>query len=279
MVVLNTSLKASMNARIIGSSSGDTVILAHGFGADQSIWDKIIPSLAQSYRVLMFDWHFSAAAKDPNEFDPIKYSCLDAFAKDLIALLDEMNLTSSVFVGHSMSGMVGCLASIKRADLFKRLVLIGASPRYMNSEDYEGGFEKPLIDQIFASIESNFTEWATNFASLVVDANDPPSVQIFEKMLSKMKPEVALPMAKVVFCSDYRSSLEKVLVPCTIIQMTDDIVVPNSVVYYMQKKIKGKTTVEMIEGTGHFPQLTKNKLLVDVLDKVVSLDCEERKSI
>ncbi|PIA65205.1 hypothetical protein AQUCO_00100587v1 [Aquilegia coerulea] len=273
MVVLNTSLKVSMNARIIGTS-GDTIILAHGYGADQSIWDKIIPCLAQRYRVLVFDWHFSAAAKDPNEFDPIKYSSLDAFAKDLIALLDEMNLTSSVFIGHSMSGMVGCLASIKRGDLFKRLVVIGASPRYMNSEDYEGGFEKPQIDQIFTSIESNFPVWATNFASMVVDANDPSSVQKFEKILNKMRPEVALPMAKVVFCSDFRGSLDKVLVPCTIIQMTNDIVVPNSVVYYMQKKIKGKTTIEMIEGNGHFPQLTNNKLLVDVLDKVLSLDCE-----
>ncbi|KAF9617260.1 hypothetical protein IFM89_035204 [Coptis chinensis] len=269
MVVQDTSLKASMNARIIGSGD-DTVILAHGFGGDQSIWDKTVSCLAQQYSVMVFDWNFSGATNDPSMFDPVKYSSYDAFAKDLIALLDEMNLSSSVFIGHSMSGMIGCLASIKRPDLFKRLVLIGASPRYLNSEDYEGGFEKPQIEEIFLNIESNFQMWATNFASLVVDAKDPPSVEQFSKSLGRMRPEVALSLAKTVFCSDVLGSLDKVQVPCTIIQTSNDIVVPNSVAYYMQKKINGKSTVEIIEADGHFPQLTKTKQLLDVLYRVMS---------
>ncbi|XP_030954429.1 strigolactone esterase D14 [Quercus lobata] len=268
MVVLEQGLSTAMNAKIIGSGS-EAIVLAHGYGADQSVWDKILPHLAQHYRVLVFDWTFSGAVKDPNLFDPVKYTSYEAFANDLIALVDEINLQSVVFVGHSMSGMVGCIASIKRPELFKRLILVGASPRYINIDGYEGGFEKSDVEQIILNIESNYENWATAFASLVVDQKDPLSVDKFTKCLRRMRPEAALPVAKIIFYSDERDILDKVMTPCTIIQTTSDIVVPKSVAFYMQNKIKGKSTVEIIETDGHFPQLTAHLQFLQVLGNVL----------
>lgn len=124
-------LSAAMNAKIIGSGS-QAMVLAHGYGTDQSIWDKITPVLAQTYKVIVFDWPFSGAVlKDPKLYDTAKYSSYDGFADHLIAFLDKNDLKSTVFVGHSMSGMIGCIASVKRPELFKRLIPIGASPRYI----------------------------------------------------------------------------------------------------------------------------------------------------
>ncbi|CAN1331270.1 Strigolactone esterase D14 [Linum perenne] len=130
-MVMQSSLKEAMNARTFGSTSrwSETIVLAHGFGGDQSAWDDIIPVLTQHYQVVSFDWCFSGAIKDPNFYDHDKYSSYDSFADDLICLIEEMGLHSVVFLGHSMSGMIGCIASIKRPQLFKRLVLVGASPR------------------------------------------------------------------------------------------------------------------------------------------------------
>lgn len=139
-------------------------------------------------------------------------------------------------------------------------------------DGYEGGFGNSDIDQIIANVESNYQNWTSAFASLVVDAKDPLSVEKFAKCLKRMRPEVALPLAKIVFQSDEREVLEKVITPCTIIQTTNDYVVPNSVALYMQKKIKGKSTVEMIEGDGHFPQLTAHLQLLEVLGHVLGFD-------
>ncbi|KAI8023977.1 Strigolactone esterase D14 [Camellia lanceoleosa] len=275
MVVMHGKpLSITMNARTSGSGD-DTVVLAHGYGGDQSVWDKIVPHLAQRHRVVVFDWSFSGAVKDQNFFDPVKYSSFDAFADDLISLLEEMNLSSSssmVFVGHSMSGMIGCIASVKRPELFSRLILIGASPRYINSEDYEGGFENSDIDQLLASIESNFHNWASNFASLAVGPNDSISIEKFKKCLKTMKPEVALSIAELVFHSDQREMLGEVMTPCTIIQTTNDVVIPSSVADYMKNKIKGKSTVEIVDTDGHFPQLTAHLQLLEVLGGVLALD-------
>ncbi|WJZ98007.1 hypothetical protein VitviT2T_016565 [Vitis vinifera] len=260
-----------MNARIIGSGN-EAIVLAHGYGADQSFWDKITPSLARTYRVLVFDWNFSGSVKDPNLYDSAKYSSYDAFADDLIALLVEFNLRASVFMGHSMSGMIGCIASIKRPELFKRLILIGSSPRYFNDDNYEGGFESSVIEQMFSNMESNFDEWASYFASLVANAKNPLSVEKYEKSLRAMRPEVALSVAKTVFHCDERDILDKVMTPCTIIQTTNDAAVPNSVAEYMQKKIKGETTVEKIDMDGHFPHLNAHLQFLNVLGSVLGFN-------
>ncbi|KAL2549779.1 alpha/beta-hydrolase superfamily protein [Forsythia ovata] len=187
-------MSTAMNAKIIGSGE-ETLVLAHGFGTDQSIWDKVLPYLTDHCQVVVFDWCFSGSVKDPDLYDAAKYSTYDAFADDIICLLDEMKLKSSVFVGHSMSGMIGCIASIKRPDLFHKLILL-----------------QLLLDveQIFSSIESNYEQWTSSFSVLVVDSSDPESVEKLEKALKRMRPEVALTLAKTVFLIDYRDMLEKV---------------------------------------------------------------------
>lgn len=144
--------------------------------------------------------------------------------------------------------------------------------RYQNTDDYEGGFENSDIKQILSSIESNFHNWAAHFASLVVDSNDPLSVDKFTKCLQKMRPEFALALGKIVFYSDERETLDKVSTPCTIIHTSSDIVSPKSVAFYMQKKIKENPKVEIISTNGHFPQLTAHVELLDVLGLVLGVE-------
>lgn len=268
MVILH--LSRNMNARIVGSGK-ETIILAHGYGGDQSVWDKIWPKLSECYQIVLFDWSFSGAVKDhQSHFDAAKYSSYEAFADDLIALADELNLDSSIFVGHSMSGIIGCITSIKRPRLFNRLILVASSPRFINLEDYEGGFEIPEMEEMFQNIEENYEVWSSSFARIAVDPSDPPSVEKFDKCLIRMGVEVALPLAKNVFLSDYRGILDKVITPCTIIQTKVDFAVPNSVATFMHNTIQGESTVEVINTRGHFPQLTAPEEFLNVIHRVLT---------
>ncbi|XP_047163487.1 strigolactone esterase D14 [Vigna umbellata] len=262
-------LSTALNARSIGLGT-ETIVLAHGFGTDQSVWDKITPFLVEHYKVVLFDWPFSGTV-DPTLYDPLKYSSLEAFADVLVTLMDQMDLKAITFVGHSMSGMIGCIASIARPDLFKRLILLVASPRYLNTDDYEGGFTSSDVEQFLQNIESNYDNWVIAFSLLAVDPNDEPSVNKFREFLGRMRADVAVSLAKTVFYSDYRDILEKIETPCTIIQTTSDIIVPFNVALYMQRKIKGKVTLEVLEAKGHFPQMTACPQLVDVLKGVIGL--------
>ncbi|CAN1331269.1 Strigolactone esterase D14 [Linum perenne] len=206
-----------MNARTFGSTSrwSETIVLAHGFGGDQSAWDDIIPVLTQHYQVVSFDWCFSGAIKDPNFYDHDKY---------------------------------------------------------MNAEDYEGGFEGSHIEDLINNIQTNFSKWAPSFAAMVIGRggdNVPSAVEKFGNSLLNMEPKVALSVAKTVFYCDYRGVLGKVTTPTTIVQTTNDAAVPTSVAYYMHERIKGKSTVEIIDTDGHFPHLTASDDLLDLLGGVL----------
>ncbi|CAM8925503.1 unnamed protein product [Rhodiola kirilowii] len=271
--MLEKGLVEALNAQITGSGA-ELIILAHGLGADQSIWDKIVPSLTEKARVLLFDWAFSGTVKDEKLFDPIKHESFEGFADDLIELLEEMGLENEecVFVGHSMACMVGCIASVKRPDLFKKLVLVGGSPRYMNTDDYEGGLKPSEVESILTNIETNFDAWTSFFPTLVIDSTDPSSVAKFETCLKRMRPHIALQAAKTTFLCDERELLGKVTTPCTIVQTTNDMVVPMGVAEYMCERIEGKTMLEIIECDGHFPQLTAHARLFEVLEEAIGFD-------
>lgn len=116
----------ALNVRVVGSGE-KTVVLAHGFGTDQSAWQRILPYLPH-YRVVLYDL-VCAGSVNPEYFDFRRYTTLDSYVDDLLLILDTLGVDRCSYVGHSVSAMIGILAAIKRPELFTKLILIGASPR------------------------------------------------------------------------------------------------------------------------------------------------------
>nr|ACN40675.1 unknown [Picea sitchensis] len=260
----------ALNVTVNGSGER-ILVLSHGFGGDQSMWKHILPYLLPDFKVIVFDMVFSGSV-DPKHFDFDRYTdSLSAYADDLLAILDELKADKCVYVGHSVSAMVGCLASIKRPGLFERFILLCASPRYLNNESYEGGFERGDIDGIFSAIKSNYSAWVSGFVPLLIGVDEPSLVKEFSKKLMNMKPEIALVVAKAIFQSDVRNILCDVKTPCSIIQTRKDIAVPLSVPYYMQRNLGGeKNSVHILDTDGHIPQLTSPSMFAKLLTQILA---------
>ncbi|GLJ04918.1 hypothetical protein SUGI_0006450 [Cryptomeria japonica] len=257
----------ALNVKVIGC--GDrTLVLSHGFGGDQSVWNKILPSLSKKFKIIVFDMVFSGNV-DAKHFDFERYTSLSAYAADLLTILEELKVEKCLYVGHSVSGMVGCIAAIQRPKLFEKLVLLCASPRYLNDESYQGGFEQGDIDVILSRIKTDYVAWVSSFASQVVGVDDPYIVKEYITTIKNMKPEIALAVAKTIFESDLRSILCEVKSPCSIIQTRKDIAVPTAIPYYMQGSLGGDmNTVYVLDIDGHLPQLTSPEMLVQVFVQV-----------
>ncbi|PKU86591.1 probable strigolactone esterase DAD2 [Dendrobium catenatum] len=263
----NTLLKI-LNVRIVGS--GDkVVILSHGFGTDQSAWNRIIPFLDPDHRIILYDLA-CAGSVNPDHFDFRRYTTLDSYADDLLLILDSLRIDRCFFVGHSVSAMIGILASIRRPELFLKLILIGVSPRFLNDWDYHGGFERDEIERVFEAMESNYKAWVTGFAPLSVGADVPAAVREFSRTLFNMRPDISLFVSRTVFNSDLRGVLGLVSVPCCIVQTARDVSVPLSVVSYLKESLGGKTTIEILQTEGHLPHLSAPALLAPVLRRVLS---------
>lgn len=259
------------NVKVLGTGV-QNLVLAHGFGTDQSVWKHLIPHVVDNYRVVLYD-NMGAGTTNPDYFDFERYSTLEGHAYDLLAILEELQIESCIFVGHSVSAMIGAIASISRPDLFSKLVMVSASPRYLNDVDYYGGFEQEDLDQLFEAMRSNYKAWCSGFAPLAVGGDmDSVAVQEFSRTLFNMRPDIALSVGQTIFQCDMRQVLGMVTVPCHIIQSMKDLAVPVVVSEYLHQNLGGESIVEVMSSDGHLPQLSSPDAVIPVLLRHIRFD-------
>jgi sigma-B regulation protein RsbQ len=239
------------------------LILAHGFGMDQTVWAQLRPWFDSRYRVYLYDLA-GAGPEGERNYDPHRYGSLFGYADDLLEIVLELGLTRCLYVGHSVSGMIGAAAAVARPDLFDRLVMIGASPRYLNDGTYHGGFEQRDLDGLYDAMATNFQAWAAGFLPLVVGVPDNRAVDEFSRMLFQMRPDIALTTARTIWQSDMRDIARRLERPTHLVQTRNDLAVPHGVAEWLNANID-RSTLDVIEAEGHVPHLTAPDEIVRVL--------------
>jgi sigma-B regulation protein RsbQ len=232
------------------------MVFAHGFGCDQNMWRFVAPAFEEDYRVVLFDY-VGSGKSDLSAYDPQRYSALDGYARDVLDVCVALRLRDVVFVGHSVSGVVGLLASIREPRLFSRAVLVGPSPCYINDPpDYRGGFERADIEGLLALMERNYIGWA-NFLAPVVAKNPerPELARELEESFCSTDPRVARRFAEATFLSDNRGDLRRVTVPSLIMQCSEDAIAPAEVGEYLARHLP-HSTLRVLEATGHCPHMS-----------------------
>ena len=111
------------NVVVHGPPDARPMVFAHGFGCDQNMWRFVWPEFADDHRIVLFD-HVGAGGSDASAFDRDRYSSLQGYADDVVEICRELDLTDVVFVGHSVSSMIGVLAAAAEPERFGRLVLV-----------------------------------------------------------------------------------------------------------------------------------------------------------
>lgn len=251
------SLKKNNVTVINGDKKDKTIVFAHGFGTDQTAWSQVIPSFARDYRIVLYD-NVGAGAADPDAFSPNKYDTLQSYADDLIDICHTLEIENATIVAHSVSGIVSVLASIKEPQLFSKLVLIGASPRYLNDEGagYIGGFDQPSLDGLYQAMATNYFAWVSGFSVAAMENTDRPQLaQSFASSLSAIRPDIAQSVARVIFQSDYRNVLGQLHKPVLLLQTRHDIAVPMEVANYLNDHLEG-SKLKVVNAEGHFPHMS-----------------------
>jgi sigma-B regulation protein RsbQ len=242
------------NVRVAGLS-GTPMVFAHGYGCDQNMWRFVAPAFEATHRVVLFD-HVGAGGSDAAAYERGKYATLDGYATDVLDICRELELEDVVFVGHSVSAMIGVLAAKREAERFKALVLVGPSPRYINDADYVGGFSREDIDGLLDALESNYLGWSTAMAPVIMgNAQRPELGQELTNSFCRTDPEIAAHFARVTFLSDNREDLAQVHTPTLILQCSEDVIAPQAVGEYVQRRMPSSQMVVM-KASGHCPNLS-----------------------
>jgi sigma-B regulation protein RsbQ len=244
------------NVNIKGNlSATQTILFGHGFGTDQTAWNNILPAFLEKYKVVLFDM-VGAGKADLEAFSPNRYDHLGAYAEDVLSICEALNLKDVIMIAHSVSGMVSLLAASKEPRYFSKIVMIGASPRYINDGDYIGGFTQEALNELYRSMETNYYAWVSGFAPMVMSNEDKPELaEGFARTLSEIRPDIAISVVRMIFQSDVRNKLGFLQKPTLILQSQNDVAVPVEVGNYLHKHIEG-SQLEVIPSQGHFPHIS-----------------------
>jgi sigma-B regulation protein RsbQ len=240
------------------------MLFAHGFGCDQNMWRLVVPAFEDSHRVVLFD-HVGAGQSDASAYDRKKYATLDGYATDVLEICHDLQLSDVIFVGHSVSAMIGVLAANREPDRFRALVLVGPSPRYIDDDDYTGGFSRQDIEGLLSSLDSNYLGWSSSMAPAIMGNADRPELgQELTNSFCRTDPDIAAHFARVTFFSDNRHDLGSVKTPVLILQCSDDVIAPHAVGEYVCRHIPRSQLVVM-KATGHCPNLSAPDETVDAM--------------
>ncbi len=262
---MSASILKTFNVHLQGNPQAkETLILAHGYGSEQRAWRFLMPAFKDRYRIVLFDW-MGCGASDYASYNFNLYTSLHAYADDLIKICDTLQIKSSVMFCHSVSSMIAAIACNERPEMFSKLVFIGASPRYLNDGEYQGGFDQPTLDSIFTAMNLNYAGWAQGFSPAAMNAPETPAMtHEFLSSLSAMRPDISLALARVIFMADHRSDIAKLKIPVLLLQMQQDLVVPESVAKYMQSVIPN-SQLRMLQAHGHFPHMSQPAEVTQVI--------------
>jgi sigma-B regulation protein RsbQ len=232
-----------------------TIMFAHGYGCDQQMWRFIYPAYSARYRIILFDLTGSGGS-DLSAYDRNKYSELHGYAEDVLEIIELYAKGKVIFVGHSVSAMIGLLATIDRPECFAAQIMLGPSACYLNDGDYVGGFNAEDLDSLLQLVETNYIEWARRMAPAIMGAPHKPGLT--SELLSRFErndPEIARHFARVTFTADHRADLPKSTVPALVLQCSDDMVAPREVGEFIRAHMPD-CTLQVIDNVGHCPHLS-----------------------
>jgi sigma-B regulation protein RsbQ len=272
-VPVNIHQRNNLNVIDDGPGNGAaTMVFAHGFGCDQNMWRRLVPTFSERFRIVLFDL-VGCGQSDLSAYDRTKYGSLHGYAADVLEIIGEVTEGPVIFVGHSVSAMIGLLAEIEAPERFAAQIMVGPSPSYINDGDYIGGFTREDIEGLLETLDSNYLGWSSTMAPAIMGAPDQPELgEDLANSFCRTDPEIAAHFARVTFLSDHRKDLDRTNSPALLLQCSDDLIAPRSVGDYMHRTMR-HSTLRIIENVGHCPHLSAPSASIDAMEEfLLTLD-------
>ena len=265
---MTQTISVRNNVKILGKGT-QPMMFAHGFGCDQNMWRFLTPAFEDDYKIVLFDY-VGAGKSDKTAYNTERYASLEGYAQDILEICQELQLTDVIFVGHSVSSMIGLLAAIEEPRFFSKLIMVGPSPSYINDGNYKGGFERKDIEGLLETMEKNYIGWANFLAPNIMGHKERPELgQELTESFCSTDPVIARQFAEATFFSDNRNDLKKNRIPSLILQCSDDIIAPLEVGEYLAKNLPN-STLSVMKATGHCPHMSEPEETITLIKKFLT---------
>lgn len=258
---------ARNNVTLAGNPNAErSIIFVNGIGSEQAVWNSLAEAFSGQNRLVFFD-HVGSVPANFECFvgNQVRYMNAGGYAQDLLDICASLRLPGkTVLVGHSLGAIVSVLAAVKSPEQFEKLILIGASPRYLDDTEYRGGFKREDIEAIYQAMGSDYLSWTRIFASAAAGEDSREAARCLAESLARIPKEMMLTVLCSILQADHRQVLSELQVPTLIIHSAHDYFVPLSVAEYLQAHIAG-SELRVIDAKGHLPHVTDVEKLIEVM--------------
>ncbi len=255
------------NVSVIGKGS-KILLFAHGFGCDQRTWRSVIPAFLDNFKIVLFDY-VGSGKSDLSSYNPKRYSTLDGYAEDVIEICTELGIKDVIFVGHSVSSMIGLLAVLKQPSFFSKIIFIGPSPRYLNDTGYNGGIDRDDLESLLEVMDNNYLGWSGSVAPSIMGNPDRPELgEALTESFCATDPGIAKQFARVTFLSDNREDLAFLPIPSLTIQGQNDFLTSETVANYIFERTPGNQII-MLDSSGHCPHLSDPRGVIHAIKQFI----------
>ncbi|MDF0731082.1 3-oxoadipate enol-lactonase [Pseudomonas entomophila] len=227
-----------LNYQLDGPADAPVLVLSNSLGTDLRMWDTQVPLWSEHFRVLRYDTRgHGASLVTPGFYN------IEQLGRDVLALLDALDIAKAHFVGLSMGGLIGQWLGINAGNRLLSLTLCNTGAKIGNDEVWNTRIDTVLKGGRAAMVglrDASIARWFTPAFA----AAEPAQAQRITEMLAQTSPEGYAACCAAVRDADYRAQLGQVQLPALIVAGTEDAVTTPEHGRFMQDGIAGAEYVE-----------------------------------
>lgn len=217
-----------INVLVEGRDAGPTLLLSNSLGCTLQMWEPQMAALTKVFRVIRYD----RRGHGKSELGATPYS-IERFGRDVLAILDDLNIARAHWCGISMGGMVGQWLAANAGERFDRMILANTACYYPDPANWDARIKAVREAGLAAIADAVMTGWFTaDFRE-----HAPQVVARMKAMLLSTPPEGYLACCEALRTLDQRELLGKISNPTLVIAGRHDSSTPVAAGEFIRSRI------------------------------------------
>lgn len=228
-----------LNYLLEGPAGAPVLVLSNSLGTDLQMWEAQLAAFTEHFRVLRYD----TRGHGQSLVSPGFYS-IEQNGRDVLALLDALDIAKAHFCGLSMGGLIGQWLAINAGERLDKLVLCNTAAKIASPEVWNPRIDSVLREghsAMLALRDGSIARWFTaEFA-----AAEPTQVEPLVAMLAQTSPQGYAANCAAVRDADFREQLGAIQAPTLIVCGSADPVTTVADGHFMAERIAGAQLLEL----------------------------------
>ena len=239
-----------MHIKVVGQ--GPDLVMLHGWSMQSAVWHDLADKLTKNFTLYLVDLPgHGQSSWQQGDLE------LDVLVNNLAMELPE----TAYWMGWSLGGLISLASAEHFPKRIKKLVLLAATPRFVQAEDWSCAMDASLFKQFADNLNDNQAETLQRFLLLQARGSDHSRDtirQLGEQLAIENRPNSEALQAglKLLIETDMRKQFSDLACPVQIILGDRDTLIPKEMLQ-VATQLHPEANINLLSGAGHAPFISQ----------------------